>query len=461
MPNGPDREGPPELRIADADREAVIDHLRRAVGEGRITLDEFSDRSGVVYAAKVMSELDAVLRDLPVPVAPAGAPTVVDYPEARVLSPPVPVPATRRRWIVAIMSGARRLGRWYMPSRLTAVAFWGGIDIDLREAVLEGTDIEITAWAVMGGIDIVVPEGIPVEMDGFVLMGGSDNRVPAAKTIPGAPVIRINARGMWGGVTVRTKSPRKSSHADRHVDRRAARGPIPPLPPRPPLRPPGARIDQAMDRARQAIDDAMDRARRRVGDDNDDDLDRLVAEVEREPPDLRRQAAPDGTATILFSDIEGSAQLVEQLGDRRWLAVLREHNSLVREQVARFGGTEVKAEGDGFMVVFQSARRAVLCAIGIQQTLALQRRQDPDLPLHVRIGLHTGEVIQEDGDFFGKHVILAARIAGEAKGGEIVASAVVRELTDGSDDLVFDEGREAQLRGLSRSYRLYKVDWRA
>jgi class 3 adenylate cyclase len=165
--------------------------------------------------------------------------------------------------------------------------------------------------------------------------------------------------------------------------------------------------------------------------------------------------------TILFSDIEGSAGHAERLGDHRWLDVLREHNRLVREQVARFGGSEVKAEGDGFMIAFSSARRAVLCAMGIQQTIGLYRREHPETPVQIRIGLHTGEVVREDGDLFGRNVILAARIAAEATGGEILVSSLVKELTDSGGDLNFDDGREVELRGLTKPYRLYTVDWRS
>ena len=141
--------------------------------------------------------------------------------------------------------------------------------------------------------------------------------------------------------------------------------------------------------------------------------------------------------------------------------MLRAHNKLIRGQIDHFGGTEVKAEGDGFMVAFGSARKAVLCAIGIQQSLGMFRREHPDTQVQVRIGLHTGEVVRDEGDLFGKNVILAARVAGEAKGGEILVSSVVKELTDSGGDLVFDEGHEVELRGLARPYRVYQVDWKA
>src|SRR5207249_2485883 len=84
-------------------------------------------------------------------------------------------------------------------------------------------------------------------------------------------------------------------------------------------------------------------------------IDVVATAIQQTKPDLRSHAAPDGTVTILFSDIEGSTQMTERLGDQRWLQVLREHNRIVREQLAAHGGFEVKSQGDGFMIAFQSA----------------------------------------------------------------------------------------------------------
>jgi class 3 adenylate cyclase len=227
-------------------------------------------------------------------------------------------------------------------------------------------------------------------------------------------------------------------------------GPPPPpvVPtPAPPPAPPAAAAPPAPPASTVPIDDR--------------ELYAIADDVTANPPDLTKQAAPDGTVTILFSDIEASAAFADRLGDHRWIELLREHNKLIRDQVARFNGSEVKSEGDGFMVAFGSARKAVLCAMGIQQTLSMFRREHPDTPIQVRLGLHTGEVVRDDGDLFGRNVILAARVAAEAKGGEILVSSVVKELTDSGGDLVFDEGRDVELRGLNRTYRLYAVDWRA
>jgi len=187
-------------------------------------------------------------------------------------------------------------------------------------------------------------------------------------------------------------------------------------------------------------------------------IDAVVAVVHSEHPDLRQHASPDGTVTLLFSDIEGSTAKTEELGDQRWMEVLREHNAIVREQLAAHEGFEVKSEGDGFMLAFQSARKALECAIETQKAFAT-RAESSDQPITVRMGLHTGEMIKEGDDFFGKHVNLAARIAGQASGGEILVSSLLRELTASGGDIAFGEPREVELKGLSGAHHVYAVSW--
>ena len=204
----------PDIRVSDQDREQVIAVLRSATGEGRLTLDEFSELAGAVFAARTRGELDAVLANLPLPVErkmppPGAGPVPAQTGGAAPTTRSGTAPASRT--IIAVMSGQKRKGRWRVAEQTTAFAFWGGIDLDLRGAIIEGTVVEITAVAIMGGIDITVPEGIPVEMDGFVLMGGSDNRVRDLPVLPGAPLIRVKAYGMWGGVSVRSK-PTEREH---------------------------------------------------------------------------------------------------------------------------------------------------------------------------------------------------------------------------------------------------------
>jgi class 3 adenylate cyclase len=183
----------------------------------------------------------------------------------------------------------------------------------------------------------------------------------------------------------------------------------------------------------------------------------MAAKVGSERPSLRPAAAPDGTVTILFSDIEGSTQLNERLGDVQWLELLRVHHAIVREEVHQHGGFEVKAQGDGFMIAFPSARRAVECARSIQRAIDSELGDHFETPIRLRIGLHTGEAIKEEADFYGKNIVLAARIADRASGGEILASSVVKQLTESAGDLRFENERELELDGLAGTHTVYRV----
>jgi class 3 adenylate cyclase len=186
-------------------------------------------------------------------------------------------------------------------------------------------------------------------------------------------------------------------------------------------------------------------------------VDDVASTVGLERPSLRPAAAPDGTVTMLFSDIEASTALNERVGDVRWLELLRAHNAIVREQVQAHGGFEVKAQGDGFMVAFPSARRALQCARAIQSAIGSQLGEHREGPIRLRIGLHTGEAIREEADFYGKNVVLAARIADQARGGEILASSVVKQLTESAGDVSFENERELQLEGLAGTHTVYRV----
>jgi class 3 adenylate cyclase len=173
--------------------------------------------------------------------------------------------------------------------------------------------------------------------------------------------------------------------------------------------------------------------------------------------------APDGTITIVFSDIENSSSLVERLGDRQWLELLGGHHALVRHEIARHGGFEVKSQGDGFMLAFPSALRALRCSVDIQRGTSAEVAADAacELPiaLRVRIAVHTGEVIRAADDFFGRHIVLAARLASHAGGGETLVSQLTRELVAGSDDIHFGPPRDLALRGLSGIHRAYPLLW--
>ncbi len=185
--------------------------------------------------------------------------------------------------------------------------------------------------------------------------------------------------------------------------------------------------------------------------------DQVGATIEGQRPSIQSVAAPEGTVTILFSDIEASTALNERLGDLRWLELLLTHHAIVRDQVHAHGGYEVKAQGDGFMVAFASARRAVQCARAIQRAIRAHLGEQPAGPIRVRIGLHTGEAIRDEADFYGKNVVLAARITDHARGGEILASSVVKQLTESAGDIRFDNEREIELDGLDGTQTVFRV----
>ncbi len=189
-------------------------------------------------------------------------------------------------------------------------------------------------------------------------------------------------------------------------------------------------------------------------------IDYMIDAVAAEQPDIAVHAAADGQVTILFSDIENSTVITERLGDERWLRVLRAHNALFRRLVRAHGGSEVKNQGDGFMLVFPESDRAIECAAAIQRALAKGEPVEGER-IHVRIGMHAGETIREDGDFFGRSVILAARIAAQARGGEILVSEELKQRAeDGECESVeFDGGREIELKGLAGTHRVFRADW--
>jgi class 3 adenylate cyclase len=164
-----------------------------------------------------------------------------------------------------------------------------------------------------------------------------------------------------------------------------------------------------------------------------------------------------GVRTILFTDIEGHTQMMQRLGDTRGRDVLREHERITRETLRVHGGFEVKSMGDGFMASFGSVTAAAECAVVLQRAFAEHATGGAE-PIAVRIGLNAGEPVAEDGDLFGSSVILAARIAGQAAGREILVSDVVRGLLAGKGFLFADRGDTA-LRGFEDPVRLYELRW--
>jgi len=184
-------------------------------------------------------------------------------------------------------------------------------------------------------------------------------------------------------------------------------------------------------------------------------IDELATIVQRDQPNLSEMLNPEGTVTIVFTDIVDSTVLLRRLGDQTWLEILQRHNAVIEETTAAHGGTVVETQGDGSMLAFPSARRAVACGQAIQSAIARAFAGHAP-PITVRIGMHTGDALRQQEQFFGVTVHYAARVAGQARGGEVLVSSVVRDLVgDDVPNVSFLDGPEVELKGLEGRHRLY------
>jgi class 3 adenylate cyclase len=173
---------------------------------------------------------------------------------------------------------------------------------------------------------------------------------------------------------------------------------------------------------------------------------------------ISKVAGPDGTVTLLFSDIEDSTSLNEQLGDKGWVRLLDVHDELVHRLVDNERGHVVKSQGDGFMIAFGEPAAGVRVATGLQHSITGTRsRTLRRTPIKVRVGIHAGKVVARDGDYFGLNVAMAARVAAQAEGGEILVTDGVRESVE---DVSFELRSEAaELKGIPGTHRLWSVEW--
>ena len=186
MPDQPD-----DIRVSDAERDAALATLREAAAEGRLSLEEMSERTGDALTARTRGELAAVTRDLPAAPAPEAA------------------PERTTRWLVGVMGGMDRRGRWRLGRHCRVINIMGGCDLDLSDAVIEGPEVDITVWSLMGGSDITVPEGVAVDLGGIALLGANDLRAEGPLPRPGAPVVRVRAYSLMGGTDVRVRPSRR------------------------------------------------------------------------------------------------------------------------------------------------------------------------------------------------------------------------------------------------------------
>ena len=187
-----------------------------------------------------------------------------------------------------------------------------------------------------------------------------------------------------------------------------------------------------------------------------------VQELEQAYTQLERRVR-EITASIMFTDLEDSTQMLTRLGDEENQTLLASHSKIIRDQLDKYGGVEVKTMGDGFMIAFYSARKAVSCAVDIQRDLQEFNRENPERQLKVRIGLNLGEVIKEEEDYFGSAVVIAARIMDESSGGQILVSDLLRQVADGpsnSEHEYSDFGRRT-LKGSEEEEQIFDVLWQA
>jgi class 3 adenylate cyclase len=178
----------------------------------------------------------------------------------------------------------------------------------------------------------------------------------------------------------------------------------------------------------------------------------------------RHHAAPSPPAgptrrwvTVMFTDLANSTRLNELLGDDEWTRVLGHHREFVRAKLDAFDGEVVGTQGDGFLARFPAPARAVDCAVGIQRELHTVAHE-AEVPLEVRIGIHAGDAVEDDGDLVGRVVNVASRVTGQAAPGEILVTEPVADNVDG--DVRFDDRGLVDLRGVARARHLLAVEWR-
>ena len=174
----------PALRSSDADREQTVTLLREHSVEGRLTLEELTERIGAAYRARTKTELDELVRDLPATDAPAA------------------ISRKATRFVFSVFGSSERDGRIRLHRRVRCVTVFGNVDLDLRQATLEGEVVTIAALGMFGAIDVYVPEGVEVDLHGFALFGHKRANGNDPPPRPGTPLIRVFAVSVFAGIDV-------------------------------------------------------------------------------------------------------------------------------------------------------------------------------------------------------------------------------------------------------------------
>jgi len=197
------------IRASDAERDATVERLTAATGDGRLTLEEFSQRMERAIAARTQAELRRLVTDLPADASAAGAAVAERAPAGP-------------SWHVSPIGGLRVSGPWRMDRHVIVISVVGGTRLDLSQAQLAAPEVTLTKVSLVGGVRVGVPAGIRVEASGFSLIGGT--RVEAGpEPDPGAPTVHIRAFSLVGGVWIRRSGLVRPSRADRRAGRRSRR----------------------------------------------------------------------------------------------------------------------------------------------------------------------------------------------------------------------------------------------
>jgi len=209
----------PQLRASDADRERAVEVLRRAASDGQLTVDELEERVPCAYAARTRKELERLTADLSTEALHRPAPT-----DAGLGGLKMREGQGGTRWVVSIMGGHAKRGRWRLGPRCTVLNIMGGSDVDLNDAELSGPLTQLNMYSIMGGGEIRVPHGVDVQVSNFALMGGNDVKLGDEVAPPGAPTIHIRLVSIMGGSDVaRGRKPTKEERRRERELRKAQR----------------------------------------------------------------------------------------------------------------------------------------------------------------------------------------------------------------------------------------------
>jgi hypothetical protein len=203
------------MRVSDAERDATVQTLGEQAAVGRLTLAELEDRAGQALTAKTRGELAVLTSDLPREASQGAKPTPARKPV---------------RWLIAIMGGSHRRGRFRAVGSINAIAIMGGDEIDLREAEIEGGELTLNLFALMGGANIYVPDSIDLDVGGLSLMGGHEEVGSQRSPRPGAPLVRIRLYNLMSGATIYRLPPQASGLSlkeARRLAKLAERGALP------------------------------------------------------------------------------------------------------------------------------------------------------------------------------------------------------------------------------------------